>query len=635
MPLTHRGSIRFAVALCIALISWSCDKQPPAKSPEKESVTPTPGATKDDAPLRTPDPAQESPDSGSGSIAETSAAVSPTGGVPTIDLADFPANIRARIENLQASCREAPSNTKRLETLAAAYSSINASGAAAACFDRAAEIIPGNFRFHYLGGLLHLKSGNAAAARRAFERASGIDPNYAPVHVNLGLLAIDEDTTAAMKQFETASELDATDEIAWWGLGRCAQKQKKPAEAIDFFRRALDIMPNYRDAIVASAECYQAIGNEEAAKLMRDRLNTSVLASIDNDPVLLAFSRQSMTDEQIVDVAMNYANSGYRRRAIQILGGMTMLGRDSFAIRRALGILFVGQDEQFLAADEFNRALEFQPDSADVHSWIASAYMATGQTELARTHVERAQALSPEDPTVLSVIASVKVTQNDLPEAERIFQKAIARAPNDAVVLYRAAKASIAAKDWDTARQRLVKCLDISPDYSAARFSLGLLELQSGKRDEAEEHWQRIVDASAAFPDAYLTYAALLSQTGNDIKALEILRRGFATSPSAAPLANAMAWIFATTPRPELRNPKEAVRFAEFACRKTNRSDHEYLDTLAAAQAAAGYYEMAVATINDAIRIAESENAPPEKTEKYRQRYSLYRADKAFYRSAE
>ncbi|MCB9853502.1 MAG: tetratricopeptide repeat protein [Phycisphaerales bacterium] len=632
MSFIHRGSIRFVSALCVALTSVSCDKQPPANPQKIESDgADASGKTGDDK-VRPPEPDSESP---SDPIGESPGLEAAADGVPTIDLRDVPDSLRERIEKMQAACREAPNNTKRLESLAAAYASINAPGAAAACFDRAAEIIPANFKFHYLGGLLHLQSGNATAARRAFERAAGIDPNYAAVHVNLGLLAIDEDTTAAQEQFEQATKLDPSDEIAWWGLGRCAQKQKKHAEAITCFRRALDILPNYRDAQSGAAESYRAVGDDDAAKRVLANHEKSINASIDNDPVLMAFSRLSKSDEELVDMAMRQAEAGNRRRAIQALGAMTLLGRDGFTVRRALGILFLDQGETSLSIDEFTKALNFNPDSAEVHSLIANAYTELGQQDQAQTHLERAQALAPEDPNVLSVIATLKLAQGNAAEAEKIFKQAIEKAPNNPNVLYRASKASIVLNDLDEARRRLSQCIALAPDYPAALYALGLIELQAGKRDDAQTLWRKIVDSGAAFPDAYLGLAVFSSQASDDTNAAEFLRKGLAKSPQSAALANALAWTLATTPNDELRDPKQAVKLSDYACRLTEHSNHEFLDTLSVSLAADGAFEPAKKALEEAIRIAEAAGARPEQIDQYSKRLALFKENKPFVRPAE
>ncbi|MCA9257392.1 MAG: tetratricopeptide repeat protein, partial [Phycisphaerales bacterium] len=621
--------IRLMSVLLLTLASISCDKG-------KESNTPTPstdgsdtGTSREDQPARTGIPTNTSDEPDAPMTTEDIAA---SEGPPMIDLSTLPANLRERIAKMQAACQEAPSNTSRLQALAAAYASIDMPAAAAACFDRAAEIIPGAFKYHYLSGMLHLQAGDTVAARRAFARAEGIDPNYARVHANLGLLAIKDDVAAASRQFEKACEADPTDEIAWWGRGRCAQLQDKHQDAIRHFQRALDIMPNYREAKEGAAESYRALGDETAARKALEGLETSVAASIDNDPVLTAFRRLALSDRELVDLAMRQANAGQRRRAIQMLGAMTMLGRDGFEIRHALGRLFLEDDQPTLAIEEFTRALTHDAKSGDTHARIASAFMAEGQRDLAEDHVVKALALAPDDAETLSIVATVKLAEDKTDEASALFDRAVRAAPDSPTVLYRAARCSIIQKKLDVARDQLERCIQSAPDYSEARYTLGIVYLQLGNQPGAESQWRHIVDAGAPYPQAYLSLAVLLGRDAGDSVSIEILRKGLATNPRSHALANALAWTLATSPDEKLRDASQAITIAEYACNLTQQRNYEYLDTLSVAHAAAGSYEEAAKTMAKAIDLAESGGATPTQLDEYRKRLDLFRSGRPFIR---
>jgi tetratricopeptide (TPR) repeat protein len=98
-------------------------------------------------------------------------------------------------------------------------------------------------------------------------------------------------------------------------------------------------------------------------------------------------------------------------------------------------------------------------------------------------------------------------------------------------------------------------------------------------------------------------------------------------------LNNGLAWILATSSNDAQRNGEEALRLAEKACELTQNSQHEYVDTLAAAYAELGRFEDAVAQAQEAIRLAE-EAGQTEAVAAYRQRLALYE-QKQPYREAE
>ena len=75
-------------------------------------------------------------------------------------------------------------------------------------------------------------------------------------------------------------------------------------------------------------------------------------------------------------------------------------------------------------------------------------------------------------------------------------------------------------------------------------------------------------------------------------------------NPDWAEPANNLAWLLAVSPDPRIRDPDEAVRLAERACAGDEANDHHYLDTLAAAYAAAGRFDESVEVCRRAIRLA-------------------------------
>ena len=82
--------------------------------------------------------------------------------------------------------------------------------------------------------------------------------------------------------------------------------------------------------------------------------------------------------------------------------------------------------------------------------------------------------------------------------------------------------------------------------------------------------------------------------------------------------------MLATSPDPTLRNGPEALALATDLCKKTQYGNVQYLDTLAAAYAAAGRFDAAVATSERAAAIADQRGVSGLAGE-IRSRSALYR----------
>ena len=99
--------------------------------------------------------------------------------------------------------------------------------------------------------------------------------------------------------------------------------------------------------------------------------------------------------------------------------------------------------------------------------------------------------------------------------------------------------------------------------------------------------------------------------------------------PGISSARNNLAWILATAPDPSLRNPDEALRLAEELVARSGAPHADRLDTLAAAQAAAGNPEEAARTAQRALAAAEQAKSG-ELARAIRTRLARYRAGAAW-----
>ena len=99
--------------------------------------------------------------------------------------------------------------------------------------------------------------------------------------------------------------------------------------------------------------------------------------------------------------------------------------------------------------------------------------------------------------------------------------------------------------------------------------------------------------------------------------------------PDDARTCNNLAWLWATNPHREQRDPSRAIEHARRACELTQWQNAGFLDTLAVAHAAAGQFAEAIQWQRKAIELASEE----EKAE-YQARLEMYEAGKSYEASA-
>jgi spermidine synthase len=106
-------------------------------------------------------------------------------------------------------------------------------------------------------------------------------------------------------------------------------------------------------------------------------------------------------------------------------------------------------------------------------------------------------------------------------------------------------------------------------------------------------------------PARRFSLADALEEAGETGKAAELFAATRRADPDGPAKARKTAWKLATEKSAGARDPWEAVRLARLASRAVGGRDPEYLDTLAAAYAAAGDFTRAEQTARTALALAD------------------------------
>jgi len=147
---------------------------------------------------------------------------------------------------------------------------------------------------------------------------------------------------------------------------------------------------------------------------------------------------------------------------------------------------------------------------------------------------------------------------------------------------------------------------------------IGQLLKEAGRFHEAAEAyrqalavWKKLVaevnkdDYRDHLSGTLVRLATTLQAEGKLLEAKSMYRE--AGERGTASALNELAWSFATTGDPKLRDGTNAVVFAEKAVAATNRRNVSYLDTLAAAYAETGQFAKAISIQQEAIALSQDE----------------------------
>jgi spermidine synthase len=174
----------------------------------------------------------------------------------------------------------------------------------------------------------------------------------------------------------------------------------------------------------------------------------------------------------------------------------------------------------------------------------------------------------------------------------------------------------------------LESALEQAPDDAGIHLNLAMIASRRGDAAAAIAHLRAAARAEPENANVHYNLGWVLAvMVGDTPQAITEHKRALELQPSWPLPMLSLAWIYATSPDPGLRDPTEAVRLATSVGpeARTPRA----LDTLAAAYASAGRFEEAVGAVEEAIELAGN-TGRTDFVATLQQRLRLYRQGKAF-----
>lgn len=203
--------------------------------------------------------------------------------------------------------------------------------------------------------------GDDSEARRILEAVLVDRPASAEVENLLGNIDMDQgDLVAAELRFLRGLEIDPNFTGAHISLGLLRERQNRPDEAIDLYRRAGQIDPD-------AAEPFNNIGNLHRAR---------------------ALAARGRADQKTAATQFATAVESYQR-ALEA-------DPDFIGSYNNLALVYQETGRVDKAMELYRRALERQPDNAVVHNNLGSLYFAANRLDDARKAFEEAIALDAE-----------------------------------------------------------------------------------------------------------------------------------------------------------------------------------------------------------------------------------------------
>ena len=218
------------------------------------------------------------------------------------------------------------------------------------------------------------------------------------------------------------------------------------------------------------------------------------------------------------------------------------------------------------------------------------------------------------------------------PDSVTLYKRMLVLAPRMVLLNNDLGVALLSQGKFDEAADQFRQVLQVAPHHVRAHVNLGNLLLTQEKYDEAIGHYQQALHTEPDFTPAHYHLAVVLMRTGQLDEALKHFREAIQLTPKPTwYFLHGMAWLLAAHPDPEVRDANEAIQLAKRAqaLTLTESDDMRVLDTLAAAYAATGRFDLAVSTVQKALALV-SPTHNDAVTNQIRERLLLYKQGKPY-----
>lgn len=294
------------------------------------------------------------------------------------------------------------------------------------------------------------KLSKAQEVDEAGKEAPGPDPRILlPMWIAYAHLAL-EDAQSALSQFQQVCQRDANNFLALDGIGSCLELLAEHDTAIESFKSALKIEPNFAAAHIHLSRSYAALGQMELSKShYREALalDSNCLAN-EKEIIELLLSRSkfdlvidhslSMLEVQSNDgeaqLVLASALSAQNRldEALELTQGLIGREPDNIAARALAGQIYM-QQGNFVEADEMFRlaSIIHEKRGSGVSGADSQMFTAWGKTlstlgfyELALDKYAKANEIDPYDSNIYEAWGETLKALGRFSDAAEVFKKA-------------------------------------------------------------------------------------------------------------------------------------------------------------------------------------------------------------------
>ncbi len=381
-----------------------------------------------------------------------------------------------------------------------------------------------------LGQKLYLM-GDLAGARRHYEEALRLHPEYPDALHNLGIiLACEGRLQEAIEFYQHALRIYPAHAKAHNDLGLALFDTDRNEEAIEQFQQAVKLKPDFAVAYFNLANVLAKVGRmQEALQQYRQvvRLNPDMAAE--------------------VHAALGVIKAETPQQAVEEYQKALQLKPDMVVIRYDLGNALVKLGRLQEAIEQYQQVVRQKPDFPEAHYKLGDLLAKENELPEAIEHYQEALRLKPDYGADIHCNLGIALAKaNRLPEAIEQEQQAVQLKPNSAEIHYNLGNALLKAGRAQESIQQYQQALRLKPDFVEACNSLGAALLVANRPQESLAYFEQALRLKSDYIQSYGNLANAYAQLNRSAEAIAAAEKGLdlARSQDQKALARQIdAWL--------------------------------------------------------------------------------------------
>jgi tetratricopeptide (TPR) repeat protein len=516
---------------------------------------------------------------------------------------------RKAVDDLNRVLHLEPTNVRALWERAASFLELGKQERAVADYTEALRLEPSAVL--YLDrGLAHARGGDLEAAVADFGEALSLEGTNAAALLFRGRAQADLDRLPqALADLDEAVRLSPESASAHFSRGNVHVRLNDPTSALADLTRTLELEPHH-----AVARCLRANLHRTANR--PDEAVADFSAALEREP---------RDPAALLGRSACYMDLGDLEKAQSDLDAALAVDPANATVFAARARLRLRQDDADGALDDYNEAVRLDPADARLYYSRGCLLVGRGDVDRARNDFNQAIERDPKLAAAYYQRGNLYLEQRDHEAAIVDFTEVLTLEPQHAAALNIRGSARARLGDWSGACADFTAAIELTPAAPQAFYNRANAYCECGELEKALADYDEALRRDGADVAALLNRGRVLLLLQRRDEALRDNLEALRLSPDDVRTCNNLAWLLATHPQPEKRDPPRAVELARRACQLTESKDPTALDTLAAALAANGAFQEAADVQRQALDLAAEEDKPP-----YRQRLELYEAERAY-----